>query len=42
MAIITGRDKQEWMQEEVKEIKIEEADTYCYLRIMHKKAKQIE
>ena len=32
--MITGREKQEQTEEEVKEGKIDEVDTYSYLRIM--------
>ena len=34
MTIITGREKQEQIEEEIKERKIEEVDTYIYLGIM--------
>ena len=34
MTIITGRESQEQIEEEVKEGKIEEVDTYIYLGIM--------
>ena len=37
MTIITGREKQEKIEEEVKEGKIEEVDTYIYLGTMLKK-----
>lgn len=34
MTVITGRKEQEQIEEEVKEWKIEELDTYCYLGII--------
>ena len=34
MTIVTGREKQEQIEEEVKERKIDEVDTYSYLGIM--------
>ena len=34
MTIIAGREKQDQIEEEVKEGKIDEADTYSYLWIM--------
>ena len=42
MTIITGREKQEQIEEEVKERKIDEVDTYSYLGVMLNKESNLK
>ena len=42
MTIVTGREKQEQIEEEVKERKIDEVDTYSYLGIMLNKESNLK